>query len=1284
MKKLLAVLAIIIAVSASHATVRVLESSESQILIEFQLDRFELVETGDFVRLDVAKMDYSIQVGSPLLPLEEVKVGLQPGARASAVLLSSSQRQQTLAKRLLPVPEVRMNDDISEYLYQLNESLYLAGSRPLLTVLENSSFRGLGFAPLEIRPFAYDGRFGLTITEQALIRIDIDGNTGFRAFPETDELAELFTASLLNPNQARYYRNQTRELVHYADFSRSDYWLRLETDREGMFRIDPTQLAGFPLADIDPRSFRLFSNGGKLLPFTIINPGNEFVEVPIRVVGEEDGRFDAGDYIVFFGSTRDGIAKNAGLITGIPTYYNPYSQNSVYWLTFAGEFTGNPLRMETLPAQPTWTTQTSNFREQARRETENHRIIIIGFEWYMTRMFGNSNAEYEFQLDLPDLDPSQTTALSFAICQEEVNANIWHNINIFINGTPVPADTLGSTNFTWRGISPYVFYKNVAGLVSGQNTLRIKVLRNTTDNLLLNWITVDHSRFIVKGSGQNTVNQLALNYDIPVRYNLSGSTDTRIYRVGGFADAKMLPLQSSSGQSYFVGTGNSETRYWLSNDTELYSPVNIGFSEPADLSGIQSQYDNVIITADEFLSQAQSLADTYLQDLGIRSLVLKQSDIFNQFNGGHPDPAAIRQFLRYAYQNYPAPRISSVTLIGLGTLDWRNFAKQAQAKNKLIVYQRNLITSDDYFVMLSQSLFPELTIGRYPVSNSTELANMISNFQNYIRNPQGGMWRNSTVLIGDDLFNGSSTAYENIHTRDTQNAANVIHPSILTDKIFAWEYEYDEFQNKPGVRDDMMKAINEGRLIWYYIGHGGFDKLGAEDYFNGATDMGRFDNPGKLPLFMAASCKVSHFDYWGFESLGQKTVLLNNLGAIASYAATRLSSSVSNASMMEYLLENLTNGRNPLGQSIMMAKVQYTQNNDNDATYVLMGDPLLKVVPPIRDSLMTVGSQNPNSRGATLHARELASIAGSFSPSLANGKAEIRAFNTETEYNLDWESHVSHRGAQLFAGQATVAGGAYQSSFIVPDDVITGDTGLIVSYLWDPVLKQDYTNYHHPLSLSDVAIAAENPDAPKIELFLGTFDFREGDTVGANTTLYARISDSNGINVTGSAGHNLLLILDNAVQPVPVTQYFSYNLDSHTSGLLVYPLAGLSQGPHTLQLIAFDNFNLPAVSTTNFSVKETSELDIEGFLIYPNPMQGSTSFTFMLSRDCELSIDIYTVTGKKVHSIQTNGRKGFNAIAWDGRDKRGDRFANNSYFVKLRASTDGLKAEATERLVIYK
>lgn len=1283
MKKLLTALVLMLLASVSFAGVKVLERSPTQMLLEFVLDGFELADAGDHTRLDVSGMDYETRIGAPLLPLEEVRIGLPPGAAINAVLLSSSQRKVKLGKPLLPVPEVIMADALSSHAYRMDESLYLTGSKPLLTPLVGSSFRGVNFAPLEIRPFAYDGRLELTVTEQALIRVDIKGDTTYRGTPESDELTESFLASLLNPDQARQWQSRTADQINYADFSRSDHWLRLETDREGMFRLGPEDLNSFPLDDIDPRSFRLFSNGGGLLPFTILYPGNEFVEIPLRVVGEEDGSFDPGDYLVFYGTTRDGLAKNASLQT-TQTYYNPYSGNVVYWLTFAGEFSGEPLRMPALPPQTIWDAQTSQSWELTRLETENHRRDIIGFDWFMTRMFGNSNADYEFQLQLPDLDPSQATALSFAIRQEDVNASIWHNINVFVNGVAVPADTMGSTVFTWRGTSEYLFYEEVSGLIPGQNTIRIRVLRNSTDNLLLNWITVNHTRTIRKGSGQNSVNQLASSYSVPVRYNLAGDADTRVYRVNGFADVSQVPLQSTAGKSFFVSEGNSNTRYWLSTDGELHQPVNISKVEPVDLAVTSAQYDNVIITADEFFTQAQSLAGIYQQDLGKRSLVVKQSDVFNQFNGGHPDPAALRQFLRYVWQNYPSPHITSVTLIGLGTIDWRNFSLLAQTKNKLIVYQRNQIASDDYFVMLTQAAHPELAIGRYPVSNATELANMLSNFRNYVQSPRGGWWRNSAVLLGDDLYNGSTGSYENIHTRQTQTAGNVIHPSILTDKIFAWEYEYDEFQNKPEARDDMIAAINAGRLLWYYIGHGAYDKLGAEDYFNGASDMGRFNNPDKLPLFMAASCQVSHFDYWGFESLGQKTVLLNNLGAIASYSATRVSAPYSNAPMMEFLLSNLTNGRHPLGQSIMMAKIQYTQSNDNDATYVLLGDPLLPAVPPVRDSLMTLMGQTPASPKALLKARELATIGGSFSPSQTTGEAEVRVFNTETERDLDWQTRVSHRGAPLFAGRASVNGGAYESSFIVPDDVTTGNTGLIVSYLWDPALKQDFTNYLHPLSLSDEAVTAENPDAPRIDLYLGSYDFRPGDTVGTNPTLYARISDSNGINVSGSAGHNILLILDNAVQPLPVTDHFNYDKDSYTAGVLIYPLVGLAEGSHTLQLIAFDNFNLPAVATSDFLVKQSGELAIERFLIYPNPMQSSTSFTFMLSRDCELSVDIYSLTGKKVHSLQASGRQGFNAIPWDGRDKRGDRLANNTYFVKLRATADSIKAEATERLVIYK
>lgn len=1282
MKQPFLILAILALVYALPASINVLERTEQYILLEYRLDEFQLVEEGDYVRIDAKNMNYTPVSGAPLLPYSELKVGIPPSGNISVSLLSSSTQSQTLKRRLVPVPEVFMENELSAYRYLINEILYSEPAKPLLNKLEPGGYRGYSFIPLEIHPFAYDGGLNLEITQQALIRIDIAGDTGLRSPGESDDLSELILSQLLNPEQSRNWHSMDRTQVNYADFSRSDYWIRLETNRDGMFKLTPAQLSSFPLSEINPRYFRLFSTGGELLPFTVTNPGAEFKEIPIRVEGEADGSFDPGDYIVFYGTNRDGVSKNQSLQNA--TYYNPYSGNTVYWLTFGDEnYPGPPLRMQTLPVLDTWTSQTSNTTDQARLETESQRRNLLGFDWFMTRLFGNSTASYEFQVDLTDLDTTQSQSLSFWIQQEDIGSTLWHNISVSVNNIPVPADTLGNIIFRWRGAGEYIFSKSVSSFGEGSNTIRITVNRGGTDNLFLNWITVDYKRLLNKSSAQYIVNQSALNLNQNIRYNFTGSNSTRIYRINSFSEADIVPLQSTGSGFYFVGAGISGTKYILSSDAELYSPLNISSIVPTDLTANPAAVDNIIITADEYESQSQALAAMYLQDLNKRSIVVKQSDIFNQFNGGHPDPAAIRQFIRHVFFNYPAPRLTSVTLMGLGTSDWRNYSGISTPKNKLMVFQRNENVSDDYYAMLTQSAYPEVAIGRYPVRNTNELNNMLSNFQRYNEAPVGGWWRNSMVFLGDDLFNGSTGSYENVHTRDTENAADRVHRSVLVDKIFAWLYEYDEFQNKPGARDDMMAAINDGRLVWYYIGHGAYDKLGAEDYFNGASDMGRFNNAGKLPLFMAASCSVSHFDYWGYDSLGQKVVLLDNLGAIASFAATRNSDPYANAPMMENLLSSLSIGRNPIGSAIMQAKFQYTGSPENDATYVLLGDPLLRIIPPIRDSLVSIVSDSPFG-GEAIHARQLVNLDGQFNPSQVNGIAEFRAYNNETTKTLDWQTTVSQRGSNLYKGSVSVESGAYDAGFIVPDDVSTGNTGLLVSYLWDPSAKQDYVNYRYPLTLNSQAVTAENPDTLRIEIFLGSMDFRPGDVVGTSPTLYAKISDSNGINVTGSAGHDMLLVLDGSLQPIPVTSFFTYDKDSHTTGTLIYPIRNLSEGSHTVQIIAFDNFNLPSVATTHFVVKKSGALSIESFLIYPNPMAQDTYFTFMLSENSDITVDIYTISGKKVHTIQAIGTTGFNKVQWNGKDKRGARLANNTYFVKLRASSGGKKAETTDKLVIYK
>jgi len=1247
-------------------------------MIDYELEPWKIVTDGDYSRIVTENMDYASTSGAPLLPYDEFKIGIPPSGDVSYRILSSESSNVNLPARLIPVPEVGMIEGLSNYNYQIKPELYSVHPAEIIQKLLPVTFRGLGFVPIVVNPFSYDGDKGLKILSKASIEINLSGDIRYKHSETTDPAKEVLLGQLINAQQAQNWFFQTRPSINFAPFGSSDWWLRVETNREGIYRLNSIQLSELPLQDIDPRSIRMFSTSGKVLDNSYSISGSEFREIPIMISGETDGSFDADDYILFYGSSRDSYDQNIEVQTEA-LYYNPYSQNQVFWLTFGSNFNDPPLRISISQPDADFEKGLQSTPEVTHVESESQRREDTGFTWYSSKFFGTTTAEYQLQTTLSDVDLAGEQNLSFRIRQEDIGSSLLHVINVEVNGVPVYSNPItGALDFTWAGTSAYIFSRSINNLVSGTNLIKIKVLRSYTDNLLFDWYRLSYRQNLEKGQGQKAFTHPTTVLPVSYRFNLSGNLDnTIVLRANGIYNVDQIPIADTK----IISNGTSSTRYFMLNPSEAFIPALVQVVEPLDLTANTEQSDNIIITPAEFISQAQILAQKYWDVYQVKSRVILQDDVFAQFNGGHPDPAAFRQMLRYFFHNLPAPKISSLTLIGLGTIDWRNYSGSAAAKNKIITWQGDYVLSDDYFAMLNTDLYPELGVGRYPVKNTTELDIMMQNFTNYTANPTPGWWRNSMVFLGDDLNNGSST-YEYIHTQQTEEAANAVHPSIAVDRIFALEYDYDEFQNKPRARDDMFAAINQGRLLWYYVGHGSFDKLGSEDYLNGATDMGRFTNHGKLPFFMASSCKVSHFDYWGFESLGQKVVLMNDLGAIASYSATRLSYPDNNHPMAMNLLKNLANGRNSLGYSIMDAKIRYTGSNSNDAVYVLLGDPVLKVVPPERDSTMQITGAN---KKGVLHSRETALIEGSFSNQGLSGETEIKAFSTRNSYSLGPSTTVSHSGPQLFKGKSDVLNSQYNAGFIVPDDISNGNSGLVVSYFWDAAAKKDYTNYYYPLSLSDQAINVENTDAPQINLYLGTLDFRAGDTVGTNTTLYANISDANGINITGSSGHNILLVIDNALQPISITDYFSYDKGSYTKGSLAYPLNNLSVGPHTIQVIAFDNFNQPSVATTSFVAKKSGDLSLERLLIYPNPISQDGHITFMLSADAELTLGFYTISGKRIRNIKANGREGFNKVFWDGKDEQGNRLANNTYFVKVKAkAATGKTVEKTEKLVVFK
>jgi hypothetical protein len=132
----------------------------------------------------------------------------------------------------------------------------------------------------------------------------------------------------------------------------------------------------------------------------------------------------------------------------------------------------------------------------------------------------------------------------------------------------------------------------------------------------------------------------------------------------------------------------------------------------------------------------------------------------------------------------------------------------------------------------------------------------------------------------------------------------------------------------------------------------------------------------------------------------------------------------------------------------------------------------------------------------------------------------------------------------------------------------------------------------------------------------------------------------------------------------------------------------LSEGRHELKILSVQASLLGGVDTTEqrLSVRVKRELEIVQLYNYPNPFARETYFTFVITglhAPEELTIRIFTVTGRKIRQITVSGSElqvGLNRISWDGRDADGDEVANGYYFYQLTARGEGRVETAIEKL----
>jgi hypothetical protein len=281
----------------------------------------------------------------------------------------------------------------------------------------------------------------------------------------------------------------------------------------------------------------------------------------------------------------------------------------------------------------------------------------------------------------------------------------------------------------------------------------------------------------------------------------------------------------------------------------------------------------------------------------------------------------------------------------------------------------------------------------------------------------------------------------------------------------------------------------------------------------------------------------------------------------------------------------------------------------------------------------------------------------------------------------------------IYEGTASVKNGDFSVSFMVPRDISYQNSFGKISFYGDENLSLNDASGNFSRILIGGTSGSFAPDntPPAIRLYMQDSSFVFGGVTNSNTTLIAKLSDANGINLSiGGIGHEITGILDGGTEVIILNDYYTSDIDDYTKGTVTFPLKGLSPGNHSIRIKAWDTYNNSSEAYIEFIVANDEDLTVHNVLNYPNPFSTNTNFHFDHNRygdDIEVLLSIYTVSGKLIKTIDEYfyaSNSHISDINWDGRDDFGDKIGKGVYIYKLnvRSLRDGSHNFKYQKLVI--
>jgi hypothetical protein len=497
-----------------------------------------------------------------------------------------------------------------------------------------------------------------------------------------------------------------------------------------------------------------------------------------------------------------------------------------------------------------------------------------------------------------------------------------NRVAIELNGQSVGEAIWGGARYEQAS-----FNVEASRLQPGDNTLRLRLVGSTNAIVYLDRVTVTYD---APWSADQTLPAAVVTGGAFQATVPAATSQTTVYRVGTTGEPAVgtgtslaggvltFGADAGAGSAYAIVTADDPALTIVPRPT-----ATIDLREPG------RQAENLIIAPTALLAEAERLA-AYRTSQGLKSLAIPVESIYEAFAGGHREPTAIRDFLRWAVHNWQDPKPSYVLLFGDGHYDPLNWANQASpAPNPLPPLMTDTsmvgeVPNDTALASLDGDKgLPSFFIGRLPVNTLAEARLAVDKVIAY--EGAEGAWLKEAIGAFDDN-----------DARFEQTLDRVI--GQMGDRTWS----------RFGITQALAlkDRLQQGAGLTLYVGHGSDWGWADEDIFNG-DDLAAFAPNGRTGLLVAANCLNGYFSSPWYAGLGEALIVQDRAGSVAFLGTSGFTLPANQERMMSDLFRHLSAGRD-LGMASTLAKLNLFLRgdplwHDELSGWVLLGDPATKL-----------------------------------------------------------------------------------------------------------------------------------------------------------------------------------------------------------------------------------------------------------------------------------------------------------------------------------------------------